>query len=105
MPRPRAPQTALLCLRGPAVVEDWLTPEDVDRFRQALLDGDVDVIEEYGSAMGRYGIMCTLPEHRDKISLRVVLDEVARRRQSAARDAHAEGMGWDRRTAEAAFRS
>jgi hypothetical protein len=33
----------------------------------------------------------------------MVLDEVARRRQFAARDAHAEGMGWDRRTAEAAF--
>ncbi len=54
MPRPRSPQTALLRLRGPAVVEDWLTPEDVDRLRHALLDGDVDVLEEYQTAMGRY---------------------------------------------------
>ncbi len=105
MPRPRTPQTALLRLRGPARVADWLTEEDVDRLRQALLDGVVDVLEEYGTAMGCYGVMLTPPGERDALSLDVVLDEVARRRQSAARDAHAEGMGWDRRTAEAAFRS
>ncbi len=103
MPRPRVPQTALHRLRGPARVKDWLSEQDVNRLRRALLDGDVDLLEEYGSALGKYGVMLTPADQRHTLSLRVVLEEVACRRQSAARDAHAEGMGWDRRTAEAAF--
>ncbi len=103
MPRPRSPQTALLRLRGPARVEEWLSAEDVATLRQAVAEGDVDTFHAYGSALGVYGALLSPPDRRHELSLDAVLDEAARRRRSAARDAYAQAAGWTRAEAEAAF--